>query len=139
MPAFRNGRLQIICLLLCTGPSGCTVAGNVYQWTDQHGQVHFGDHPPTRAESREVRLPRPRKSTATGLRPGELSTLQKLEQRTDRQQRRARAARRRSEQQLATDRAACRAHRVQLRQATGKDGFKKHARYLRTHCWSQVN
>jgi hypothetical protein len=135
MPALANGRLQIICLLVYTGFSGCTVAGNAYQWTDQHGQIYFGDNPPAQAESREIRLPRQRESGAKGLRPGEIATLQRLEQRADRQQRRARAARRRSEQQRTAGREACRAHREQLRQAQGKDGFKKHARYLRTHCW----
>jgi len=97
--------------------------------------MHFGDNPPARAESTEIKLPRTRTPAATGLRPGEMARLRELGQRTERQQRLARTARRHSEQQLAAGRAACQAHRKQLHQAQDKDGFKKHAEYLRTHCW----
>ena len=135
MATFRYGRLQFISLLLATSFSAGTVAGNTYQWTDIHGQIHFGDNPPARAESTQIHLSHPQASGATGLRPAEVSTLLELEQRADRQQQRARAIRRHSDQQLATGRAACRAHREQLHQSQGKDGFKQHARYLRTHCW----
>lgn len=135
MASFTHGRLQFISVLLATGFSAGSVAGNTYQWTDIHGQIHFGDNPPSRAESTQIHLSHPQASGATGLRPAEVSTLQALEQRADRQQQRARAIRRHSDQQLATGRAACRAHREQLHQSRGKNGFKQHAHYLRTHCW----
>ena len=135
MAQCTNGWLRFSSFLLLAGFTTGTVAGNTYQWTDRHGQMHFGDNPPNQADSTVVRLPRPRTSSASGLRPGELATLQVLEQRADRQQRRARAARRESKQQLAAERDACRVQRELLQQAQGKDGFKKHAQYLRSHCW----
>lgn len=135
MATFTHGRLQFISVLLATVFSAGSVAGNTYQWTDIHGQIHFGDNPPSGTESTQIHLSHPQASDATGLRPAEVATLQALEQRADRQQQRARAIRRHSDQQLATGRAACRAHREQLHQSRGKDEFKQHAHYLRTHCW----
>jgi hypothetical protein len=135
MTAHSNSRQQFIGLLLLTGFSAAAFAGKIYQWTDWHGQVHFGDNPPASAETTEALPLHPRTPVATGLRPGEIAALQALEQRTDRQQRRTRTARRRSEQQQIARRAACRAQRQQLHSAPGKDGFKKHAHYLRIHCW----
>lgn len=130
-----HGRLQLTGLLLLTGFTTGTVAGSTYQWTDRNGQMHYGDSPPHQADTTEIRLHGKRTTTGTGLRPGEHAALQRLEQRADRQQQRARAARRHSTQQLAAERDACRAQRELLQQAQGKDGFKQHAQYLRTHCW----
>lgn len=122
-------------MLLCYGAGTGTSAGSIYQWTDRHGQTHFADSPPDSTATLAPLLPASRTPPASGLRPGEIAALQAAGQRTGRQQLRARRARERSAQQQAAGRAACRAHREQMHSSSGRDGFKKHARYLRTHCW----
>lgn len=135
MATLAPGRRQLIIMLLLGGFSTATLAAGTYRWTDAHGQMHYGDNPPARAKRTEIQLPRARSPSASGLRPDEISALQRLEQRTALRQQRARTARRQEEQQLADRRSACREHREQMQQAPGKDGFKTHAEYLRTHCW----
>jgi len=135
MATLANSRQLCITLLLCSVLSTGTCADSIYQWTDRYGQIHFADSPPDSAATTATLLPGTQPPAATGLRPGEVAVLQAFEQRTERQQQRARRARQRSTQQQTAARATCRTHREQLRSSTGKDAFKKHARYLRTHCW----
>jgi uncharacterized FlaG/YvyC family protein len=46
-------RLLISLFLLSLGPFSHAA---VYQWTDANGQTHFGDRPPAKASSKEVRV-----------------------------------------------------------------------------------
>ncbi|WP_288590036.1 DUF4124 domain-containing protein, partial [Marinobacter sp. UBA5687] len=46
-------KLLISLFLLSLGPFSHAA---VYQWTDANGQTHFGDRPPAKASSKEVRV-----------------------------------------------------------------------------------
>lgn len=46
-------RLLISLFLLSLGPFSHAA---VYQWTDANGQTHFGDRPPAKASTKEVRV-----------------------------------------------------------------------------------
>ncbi len=60
-------------------------AANVYQWTDAAGKVHYSDTPPPQTTDQQRRLniaPTPSNAESrspTGLRPGELEMLRKIE------------------------------------------------------------
>ena len=46
-------RWFVVVLILCASTS---VEAGMYRWVDEAGQVHFGDRPPTDAQSSEVRI-----------------------------------------------------------------------------------
>ena len=71
------------------------LAGNVYQWRDEQGQLHFSDRPPSVGQAVRVQAgPAGGDDTASenGLRAGERTRLREIEQQ-ERQQEAARQAR----------------------------------------------
>lgn len=50
---------RLIVVLVLSTLSGLTMAGGMYQWTDEQGRTHFSDTPPpdVEAEHRELRSP----------------------------------------------------------------------------------
>jgi hypothetical protein len=64
------------------------LAGDVYQWRDEQGQLHFGDRPPAAAQAIPLILSPAGEGDATngsGLRPGERARLRAIEQRERRE------------------------------------------------------
>ena len=61
LPACKPSRLQLLSLLLqiLIAP-GAAIAGDIYRWVDEYGQVHYGDtptnlSPDTREQPKKVR------------------------------------------------------------------------------------
>ena len=132
------GRELIAALLLYLALTDIVGAmDSAYQWTDKHGQIHYGDKPSASADSRTITLQRgvKRADNPSGLRPGELDQLSKMEQRQQQQQHRAEAAKAQSDHQRAARRLLCVNNRAMLKKSRGNENFKKHARYLRNNCW----
>jgi len=108
--------------LLVTVPAA---AGGVYKWTDEHGQVHFGDRPPagTPAEHAE---PRPATgvdpAAGSGLRSGERARLSGIEKQErlkatekKRQDKRAAADEGRREHQVEQEVSRCVSYQQKIR------------------------
>ena len=110
---------------------------SAYQWTDKQGQIHYGDKPSTSTNSRTITLQGRIKQlySPSGLRPGELDQLYKLEQRRRQQRHRAQTVENRSDRQRAVKRARCAENRSMFKNSSGNESFKKYSRYLRNNCW----
>ena len=110
---------------------------SAYQWTDKQGQIHYGDKPSASADSRKITLQRKVKQADSepGLRQGELTQLNKMEQRQRQQQHRAQAAKIDSDRQRAARRSQCAENRDMFKNSSRNENFKKHSRYLRNNCW----
>ncbi len=129
--------LFIFFILELTLPRNARAAETAYQWTDNQGQIHYGDKLPVSIESRTITLQRDtiRPGSHPGLRPGERDRLSKLEQHQQQQQRRAHTARIRTDRQREIMQARCMDNREMLKNSRGRDTFKKYSRYLRNNCW----
>ncbi len=108
--------------LLVTVPAA---AGGIYKWTDETGQVHFGDRPPagTPAENAE---PRPATGVGpaadSGLRAGERARLSEIENQERRkaaeksgQDKRDATDERRRERQAGQDAKRCAGYQQKIR------------------------
>jgi len=124
-------------ILYLTLPGIVGAMESAYQWTDKQGQIHYGDKPSTSTDSRTITLQRRMKRAdhQSGLRPGELDQINKVEQRQRQQQQRAQTAKTQSDRQRAARRSRCADNREMLKNSSGKENFKKHSRYLRNNCW----
>ena len=127
----------IILIPLITLQSTACATDLAYQWSDAQGQVNFGDKPPLAQEARAITLESNpyTGNRSQGLRPGERALLGTIERRRQQQLTRSHNARSRADKQRAMLRKQCRNHRVRLKLAEGRDGFKRHARFLRSNCW----
>lgn len=127
----------IILISLTTLHSTACATDLAYQWSDAQGQVHFGDKPPLAQEAQAITLGSTpyTGSRSQGLRPGERTLLGTIERRRQQQLTRSHSAKSRADKQRATLRKKCRNHRERLKLAEGRDGFKPHARFLRSNCW----
>ena len=90
-------------LLYLVMPDIVGAMDSAYQWTDKQGQIHYGDKPSASADSRTITLQRrvKRADNPSGLRPGELDQLSKMEQRQQQQKHRAELAKTQSDRQRA--------------------------------------
>jgi hypothetical protein len=70
-------------MLLCVGPLG---AGNVYKWTDESGQVHYGERKPARVSSESITVKRAPAIEESPLR-GEIDYANRLEKSRKRRER----------------------------------------------------
>ena len=129
--------LFMLIILESTLPRSVSAAETAYQWTDNQGQIHYGDKPPISLESNPIILQRntTRVDNHSGLRPGERSRLGKMEQQQRQQQRNAHTARIRTDRQRAAKSERCADNREMYNNSRGRDAFKKHSRYLRNNCW----
>ena len=134
-PMKQNLFIFIILGLALSGAVSAT--GIAYQWTDNQGQIHYGDKSPISVETNPIILQRDasRADSHSGLRPGERERLNKMEQHQRQQQRSAQATRTRTDRQRAAQRARCADNREMLKNSRGRDTFKQHSRYLRGNCW----
>jgi len=109
-------------------------AGDVYRWVDEHGQVHFGDRPPARAQATSQPLlpTAPDTPEENGLRAGERARLRKIE----REERREAADRIAREKQAAADeqRRARQADRNAQRCDDYRRRISEYKRRLRAGC-----
>lgn len=135
-PAMRQDQV-ILFFLNLTLPVVVGATGTAYQWTDKHGQVHYGDTPSASDNPREIILQRDTTGVESqgDLRPGEREQIQQMKQRQMQQQRRAQTRGIRADRQRASRRADCASNREMLKTSRGRDAFKQHARYLRNNCW----
>jgi len=71
--------MRILLLLLLFAAAAAAHAEGAYKWTDEQGNVHYGDRPPADLQSKEyLELPA-QTPEPTGLRPGERALLNKIE------------------------------------------------------------
>jgi hypothetical protein len=132
-PVFRAAA----CLALLHLLPALAMAGTVYQWTDAAGITHFSDTAPARTghELRAHEIADLPARSVQGLRPGERTTLQDIEQQLARQHRRARQARLRNDRAVAERRRECRKRRTRQR-GTGYYATRKvDTTFLRRNCW----
>lgn len=129
--------LIIFIILKLTLTGSVSTAETAYQWTDDQGQIQYGDRRPSSVESRPIILQRDTilADSHTGLRPGEHDRLSQIEQRQRQQQHNAHTTRTRADRQRTTRRTRCADNREMLKNSRGRGTFKKHSRYLRNNCW----
>jgi hypothetical protein len=100
------------------------VAGDIYKWTDEQGQVHFGDHPPVGVQVKQERI-RPATggdpTIGSGLRSGERARLSKIKREESREDaeksaknKRAAAEETRHERQARQDARRCASTRQKI-------------------------
>jgi Domain of unknown function (DUF4124) len=111
------------------------VAGSVYRWVDEQGQVHFGDKPPAgvTVTQKEVRpATGDGRATGGGLRSGELARLGEIRK----QQSRLAAEKRDRDEQFAADekRRARQAVQDAKRCASYQQKISDYKRRLRAGC-----
>ncbi len=135
--AIMKLNLVMLFILNLILPAMVSATETAYQWTDEQGQIHYGDMPPATDDHRSIILKQDssRVHSEGGLRPGERDQISEIEQRQKQQQRRAQTAGRLSDRKRAVRRAACANNREMLKASRGHDTFKEHARYLRNNCW----
>jgi hypothetical protein len=123
--------VAILLLVIAT-----SAPADVYKWTDETGNVHYGDHPPEQVPYERVETDNPPPSGASGgLRPGEqhlLQDIQKEEQRADRE-RKAQAReearnRQRQAEEAARRRDQCDSYRRRLKRIEQRlvSGYSAH-------------
>ena len=129
--------LIIFMILMLTLTGSVSATETAYQWTDDQGQIQYGDRRPVSVESRPIILQQDTILTdsRTGLRPGEHDRLSQINQRQRQQQHNARATKTRADRQRTARRSRCADNREMLKNSRGRDTFKKHSRYLRNNCW----
>jgi len=119
-------RSAVIIILAAVGLSGLavTVQAEVYKWTDQYGNVHYGDSPPSdqQSDSAVVDLPATPRNNTSGLRSGERELLEELSRQ------RKQAQREQARQQKAATRQAA---REQQRRAKACENYRD--RWLKAH------
>ena len=129
--------LIIFMILMLTLTASVSATETAYQWTDDQGQIQYGDRRPISVESTPIILQRDTilADSHTGLRPGEHDRLSKMEQRQRQQQDNAHTTRTRADRQRTARRSRCADNREMLKNSRERDTFKKHSRYLRNNCW----
>jgi hypothetical protein len=110
-------------------------AGTVYRWTDTLGRTHFSDIPPVSQASTDIELPPADSRPPAGLRPGERTTLNAIEQRRQARHQSAEAARREQRQIRDRHEQNCREHREQQRHGRRHSDGKTLSKFLRANCW----
>jgi len=73
----NNIKYLVICLAMLA--SAASTASGVQKWTDENGNVHYGDSPPTGTKSREITVDSA--PSNNGLRPEEARQLRLIESR----------------------------------------------------------
>ncbi len=72
--------LILVCVVICSFPA----SGNetIYRWTNDRGQVFFGDTPPMNSQAEPLKInpafDPDNRTTRSGLRPGELIRLHRI-------------------------------------------------------------
>ena len=104
-------RLHIALFLLSLGPFSHAA---VYQWTDANGQTHFGDRPPAKASTKEVRVNAAPAQTDATARDRQQKMTEFLEQQQqEREERQAKEAKAR--QQAEKQEELCRNLQARLK------------------------
>ncbi|UCE88497.1 MAG: DUF4124 domain-containing protein [Pseudomonadota bacterium] len=101
--------MTILIVYACSG-AAALVAGEIYKWTDEHGNVHFGDRPPV-DNAEEIRIRSNAPATAppdnSDWRARQEKLLNAFEEERDLDAQ-AREKKRKQREQLARDCAAAR-------------------------------
>ena len=123
--------------LLCSLLVSSALAGSIYRWSDEQGQIHFSDIAPDTSMSADTITPAPPSdnSNASGLRPAERELLLQMERRSQQQAQQARASRLQTSHKRAEQWERCEFNREKLHESRGRNNYKQYSRYLRNHCW----
>ena len=123
--------------LLVLACHATTADASIFRWTDTQGQTHYGDRPPRNREPDNMVLEQANEQQAAlqGLRPEERDRLRKFDSSRRLEQTRSQHVRSLTASKRAKRQARCSDERRRMKDASGRDSFKQHARYLRSHCW----
>lgn len=70
----------VLVTVVLLGTSAFSLAGKIYKWTDDKGNIHYGEHPPM-DNAQQLKIPKtpPRSATTPAAKPGnQMEATQKL-------------------------------------------------------------